>query len=159
MSTPLYDTFPLFYYCVKQTALSENSHLMTPQRSKSFTASAQSDRVCGKQHRCLLTSHKLASRFLGTPLCRTAIPHAIHDYGDDPESYLSLISPGAPADREDFLEVERLFADGGPLIVVDFGMTNQHDNHWRTDHPLQPIKIAGEVSFSCQGSTTSDGAL
>src|ERR1700691_4263450 len=121
---------------------------MTPQSLSSFTASAQLDTVCTKQHRCLLTSHKLASRFLGTPLCRTALAHAIHDYGDDPESYLSLIPPGAPADQEDLLEVERLFVDGGPLIVVDFGMTNQHASHLRTDHPPQPIKIAGEVSFS-----------
>jgi hypothetical protein len=36
---------------------------------------------------CFLTSHKLASRFLGTPLCQTAIAHAIHDYGDHSESY------------------------------------------------------------------------
>ena len=69
----------------------------------------------------------------------------MHNYRDDPESYSSLIPPEAPADREDLLEVERLFADGGPLIVVD---TNRHGSHWQTDCPLQPTTVASEMSFS-----------
>ena len=126
VNTSLHLPFILLLH--KTEVLSENLHPMTPQCSKLFI-STQSNTVCGKQHSCLLTSHKLASRFLGTPLCQTAIAHAIHDYGDDPESYLSLILSGTPADQEDLLEVEWLFADGGPLIVVDFGMTNQHGSH------------------------------